>query len=216
MVRSIKLKRNSWFFWGKALAVTLIGLLWIANTPSTYSQTPGSAPFGFFKNKSVAGPTGGYRYYRFRALSKFGDCGYPTDGGNSGLAFRWDSTWQTNAMTSNTSGTIGGLPAQLSSSSEYSSTYSAWKMFDNLTTTDWEPASGNFTGVSPWDESSVNWVKVNFGAGNEPQITGMRIAGSYTYPDCSLDQWRLEEWTRCSVNLSRLYLDLGEPDCSSS
>ena len=192
MVRSIKLKRNSWFFWGKALAVTLIGLLWIANTPSTYSQTPGSAPFGFFKNKSVAGPTGGYRYYRFRALSKFGDCGYPTDGGNSGLAFRWDSTWQTNAMTSNTSGTIGGLPAQLSSSSEYSSTYSAWKMFDNLTTTDWEPASGNFTGVSPWDESSVNWVKVNFGAGNEPQITGMRIAGSYTYPDCSLDQWRLE------------------------
>ena len=67
-------------------------------------------PFGFMKSS----PVGGYRYYRFVVDSTTG-----ADGRSvlTNLQFKWNGTWQTNAMTSNTSGTIGSYSPTITETS---------------------------------------------------------------------------------------------------
>lgn len=173
---------------------TPIFFVWAStDLPSLSAQVPGSAPFSFFKNRASP-PTGGYRYYRFRALSKYDNCGSPGSSGVAELQFRWNGTWQTNAMTSNTTGTVGSLAVTTSASSEYSGSWPAWHAFDTLTSNNgWWTNGSSFGTTAPFDESTTNWLKVDFGAGNAPNITGMRVSGyNGTYTECSLDAFRLE------------------------
>jgi len=118
-----------------------------------------------------------YRYYRLKITSISGTAGYVKI---ADVQFEWDGTWQTNAMTDDSSGTIGAYSATIAASGNYSgsSSYKAYRAFDSSTSNTWVGAKSKFETSGDKDhKTDFSWLSVDFGVGNEVTITGMQLKG---------------------------------------
>lgn len=139
---------------------------------TAYGEGDGSTTFGlplYADPPALEAPGQAKRYYRIRLTSA--DAQDSIHLGN--IELQWDDTWQTNAMTGASSGTIGGLSVTASASTMYSATYAAWKAFDSSGSTGWWTPYGTYGGGN-YDELSPVWVKIDFGA-NPVVLTGVRL-----------------------------------------
>jgi microcystin-dependent protein len=159
-----------------------------ATIGTTYGTGDGSTTFNLPNSSTVpltGGASAGYRYYRVRLTSK-------SSGAGSGemciynIQFRADTTWLSNNMTGYNTGTIGSYNATISYGSEYSSSHASWYAFDSNagTSPKYCTAGGTFSATAPNDETSAQWLMVDFGSGNAPLITGYKLYAEVNYaPD---------------------------------
>jgi len=117
-----------------------------------------------------------YRYYRFR-ITKVDASASPNRQASFGLELYWDNTFQSSAMTGASSGTIGGVPASVSSANNYSASYKAFRAFDNSNLYSTEKNAFDTSG----NEISAQWLKVDLGAGYKKNIKGFKINGITNY-----------------------------------
>lgn len=131
--------------------------------------------------QATATAPSGYRYFKF-VITK------TVDGNNcSGesalelFQFSWNQTLQTNAMTSDTTGTIGGYPVRLTASTEYSTaSYGAWRAMDGLAVAPgnrWSTMGNDFSGTPG---VGLSWFTADFGAGNFINLDAYKVVGYHT------------------------------------
>jgi hypothetical protein len=104
-------------------------------------------------------------------------------------------------MTSATAGTIGGLPITSVTSASADTGNEAWRIW-LAAPTGWRSGIGSYSTISPYNESSTQWVAVDFGA-NPVWITGYILAGDAT---CTIDAYCIEysanasTWTKINAS----------------
>ena len=136
-----------------------------------------------------------HRFYRL-AVSSINRTGstYQEKLGVAELQFQWSSTWQTNAMTDYTVGTIGGLSATISGDNENGNSQDeAWQAFNGNTGGDnnrYKTGTGLFSSSSPYDAVGADQLLYVTLASNV-EITGYIVHGS-THLAYSLDEYRLQ------------------------
>ena len=118
-----------------------------------------------------------HRYYRLKITSLSGSAGYAKI---SNLQFQWDNTWQSNDISSDFVGSIGGNTATADASGNYSgsSQYAAYNAFDSSSSSQWVGAQNQFETSGDYNHnSSFAWLGVDFGSGDAETITGMKVTG---------------------------------------
>ena len=96
--------------------------------------------------------------------------------------------WQT-ANFSTKNGTIGSNSVKLSASSQSNA---SWKPF--MATSFWRSGK-KFVGSDPFDASTDQWIKLDFGSGSGAHLTAIRIKGGYgsgAQEHCSPDKWSIQ------------------------
>jgi microcystin-dependent protein len=155
---------------------------------STYGPGDGSTTFNLpTKTHTFMGVSPPYRYIRLRV----GSVSALDDVGVEALEFRWNDTWQANAMTNYSVGTIGPYSPTISASSEYAGYY-AHSPFKAVTSARWHTVAGSFSSTAPNDALMENWLKVDFGVGNTVSLQGYRIHGYDTNGNYRPDDYWLE------------------------
>lgn len=125
-----------------------------------------------------------HRYYRFQVTSGGVQVCGATKRAIDEVKFRWNGTYQTNAMTASNSGTIGSISPTVTDTGHYT-TNEGWMAFGSGNFT---PPDGAFWGGGPnYDPTTTNYVIIDFGASNKVAIDGWKL----TATNCPIDGMRL-------------------------
>lgn len=152
-----------------------------------------------------------HRYYRVQVTSGGATVCGATKRALDEVKFRWNGTYQTNAMTASSTGTIGGISATVADTGHYA-TNEGWMAFGSGNFT---PPDGAFWGAGPnYDPTTTNYVIIDFGAANKVAIDGWKLTANL----CPIDGMRLywsddaSAWTLIAssayYNVSIPYTDL--------
>ena len=129
---------------------------------------------------SDSGRPGGARYYRLHLNSLAFSHGHVH---MEDIQFQWDDTWQSNNMTGNSLGSIGGLSVILTGNGGGS----IHDAFDSSgSSSEWVSSSNSFSSSPPYDGNL--YVDLDFGT--EINITGIRIKSDSSQG--IVDAWYLQ------------------------
>ena len=134
-------------------------------------------------NDSAVTETTSFRYYRL-IMNSLNNNGLSVgDTYVREVKLKIDGTWQTNSMTSLTTGNIGRFVAKVSSGSYYSTNNKAWKAFDGseYVSDSFITATNAFSSSSPYDVDAeeTQFLQIDFGE-TPAFIEAMRIHGGYS------------------------------------
>lgn len=118
---------------------------------------------------------GALRYYRLYVTSISASSASSSYASVAEWQFKIGSSWLTNAMTSDSTGHIGGYAATISASSTYMSNhpYYAFDGESESSESHWFSDEGGFSLSAPYD--GLAWLMVDFG--QPVPISGIRIKG---------------------------------------